>query len=140
MTCHVCDYAAEHGSWPPDHPGTHCSPTLNARGEVTDDGCHRSWTSKSQSHCPVCHRHFGSNAAGDSHRFGDYRNGKTPVCREPVGFDRWETPDGVIWGGRDPKAAKARAAAMRGTARRVPAVSAGATEPASVESSGHGDV
>lgn len=83
LPCEVCVYADEHGSWPPDHNGTHC------------EGCHRSWSSKSQSHCMVCHRHFGSNDAGDSHRVKG-------ECRTPEGFPVWQTPLGEVIGGKDP--------------------------------------
>jgi hypothetical protein len=113
MTCPICDYAREHGSWPPDHRGTHCSDSIDGRGRVVVSGCHRSWASKAQSHCTLCHRHFGSDSAGDSHRFGDYRGGGEPVCRDPRGFDRWETPNGPIWGGRDPDVARERMAEIR---------------------------
>lgn len=92
--CDICAYALEHGSWPPDHRGTHCY------------GCHRSWTSLSQSHCAECHRHFGSDAAGDAHRRRDQ-------CVDPAGFDVWHTPTGPIFGGRDPAEMAARAAKAR---------------------------
>lgn len=92
MTCSPCTHAAAEGWWGPSlHGGTHCR------------GCHRSWSSVSQSHCTECHRHFGSNMAGDAHRRRD-------ECVDPEGFDRWETPDGATWGGRDPVAAAARLA------------------------------
>lgn len=102
MDCQVCEVARRTGSWPADHPGTHCG--LDSRGPAFD--CHRSWKSTAQSHCSECHRHFGSNMAGDAHRIGN-------DCRDPEGFDRWETPNGVIWGGRDPLAAAARMARIR---------------------------
>lgn len=95
--CDICAYAREHGSWPPDHVGTHCG---------FDGGCHRSWRSLAQSHCLQCHRHFGSNAAGDAHRLRD-------ECRDPKGFDVWPTDAGPIFGGRDPVAAAERARAAR---------------------------
>lgn len=82
--CETCTYAGEHGWWGPDHRGTHCR------------GCHRSWAALAQSHCTDCHRHFGSNEAGDAHRVGD-------ECRDPRGFSRYDTPDGPIFGGRDPE-------------------------------------
>lgn len=107
MTCSTCDYAREHGSWPIDHRGTHCG--LDPRG----NDCHRSWTGVAQSHCSECHRHFGSDSAGDAHR------AKGP-CRDPEGFPRYETLAGTIWGGRDP----AEMAAMRLKARRAPRDSA----------------
>jgi hypothetical protein len=55
VTCSICEYAAEHAAWPPDHQGTHCR------------DCHRSWTSKREAHCVTCHEHFGSNNAADQH-------------------------------------------------------------------------
>ena len=102
--CTTCVYANAWGEWPHKilrKGGTHCM------------NCHRTWFSKSQSHCTVCHRHFGSDSAGDNHRFGDYRSNKRPVCRDPQGFDRWETPSGIIWGGRDPVAGAERMAEIR---------------------------
>jgi hypothetical protein len=55
-TCQICMYAVEHGSWPPDHKGSHCP------------GCGRSWQAKRQSHCTECHAHFAGDSAGDAHR------------------------------------------------------------------------
>lgn len=78
--CAICVHADEHGWWGPGHRGTHCT---------------------------QCHRHFGSNEAGDAHRLGD-------ACRDPRGFARYDTPDGPIFGGRDPEdmaALRARRAA-----------------------------
>lgn len=92
--CGVCAYASEHGSWPLDHRGTHCADTMEYAG--LNPGCHRSWNSAAQSHCTVCHRHFGSDSAGDAHR----RSGE---CIEPKGVGRWETPEGITYGGRDPQ-------------------------------------
>lgn len=104
MTCSTCDHAREHGWW--GQNGTHCG--LDQRGP--DHDCHRSWTARAQSHCSECHRHFGSDSAGDAHRVGD-------TCRDPKGFDRWETPDGPIWGGRDPQL-MASLRALRGSRDR----------------------
>jgi hypothetical protein len=122
MTCPICLEALETGSFPVEvltGYGTHCGPRK--------DACHRTWKGLAQSHCTVCHRHFGSNAAGDAHRFGDYRAGRTPVCRDPKGFSKWETADGPIWGGRDPKLGKATAARAL-AARRGPVGDQEATE------------
>lgn len=85
MNCPTCSYAEGNGWWGPGHAGTHCQ------------GCHRSWTSKAQSHCSECCRHFGSDSAGDAHRRGDR-------CVDPAGVERFDTADGLIWGGRDPEA------------------------------------
>ena len=101
--CEICEYASEHGSWPTDHRGTHCK------------GCHRSWTGLAQSHCTVCHRHFGSDAAGDAHW-----PGKGSECQDPEGYRRYETRSGVIFGGIDPKQMEA----MRQSPRRPPSHSA----------------
>lgn len=106
MTCAVCEYARVHGEWPPDHKGTHC------------EGCHRSWASTAQSHCSECHRHFGSDKAGDAHRIY-LRGAKEPACRDPKGFDRWETPDGPVWGGRNPEVGRAAAERAREARRGV---------------------
>lgn len=54
--CDICAYAAEHGSWPPSHRGTHCH------------DCHRSWTSLKEAHCTVCHEHFSTDGHAQSHR------------------------------------------------------------------------
>ena len=97
QSCDICDYARAHGSWPPSIKGTHCG--LDQRGP--DHDCHRTWRSKVQSHCAECHRHFGSNRAGDLHR----SKGK---CHDPRDTERWETPNGVIWGGKDSVALGAR--------------------------------
>ena len=106
--CPICEHAAEFGSWPTDHKGTHC------------DHCHRSWASKAQSHCVAlqpdgshCCRHFGSDSAGDAHRKGGYQGGGTPECVDPVQFARWRTPQGIIWGGRDPAESARRMAEIR---------------------------
>jgi hypothetical protein len=111
MTCDICAYAREHAAWPPDHRGTHCG--LDHRGP--DHDCHRSWTGMAQSHCSECHRHFGSDSAGDAHRARSDTNPRGE-CSDPVGFPRYETPTGTIWGGRDP----AEMAAMRQKAMRAP--------------------
>jgi hypothetical protein len=54
-SCPICAYAADHGSWPPDHVGTHCR------------DCHRSWRGLKEAHCAACHEHFSSPAAFDRH-------------------------------------------------------------------------
>lgn len=53
--CLTCAYADEHGSWPPDHRGTHCR------------DCHRSWTSKREAHCARCCGHFTSDTLAERH-------------------------------------------------------------------------
>jgi uncharacterized paraquat-inducible protein A len=53
--CEVCAHADAHGSWPPDHHGTHCR------------GCHRSWPSRAQAHCLRCHEQFASPGVADLH-------------------------------------------------------------------------
>lgn len=111
--CEICDYADVHGSWPPTHRGTHCADTREGRAQVLLEGCHRSWSSRSQSHCPYCHRHFGSNTAGDAHRVRG-------ECRDPEGFDRWDTPNGPIFGGRDPETSRAAIQHARITPRGRP--------------------
>lgn len=116
--CPTCAYAAEHGHWPTD--GTHCGDTREG-GKVLA-GCHRSWRSTSQSHCVICHRHFGSDSAGDAHRVVIGKGSKAVLaCRDPKGFDRWDTPDGPIFGGRDPEVGR-RAAENARNARRPPRV------------------
>lgn len=87
--CDICAHVKEHGGYPGDFRGTHCR------------GCHRSWTSKAQSHCTECHRHFGSDLAGDAHRKGRIDH---EYCEDPKGFPVWDTPQGPVFGGRDPAA------------------------------------
>lgn len=53
--CPICAYSAEHASWPAEHRGTHCP------------GYHRSWTSKREAHCTVCHGHFSSDSLAERH-------------------------------------------------------------------------
>lgn len=105
--CNVCAYAEVNGEWPPDFKGTHCSNIVGV------EGCHRSWTSISQSHCTVCHRQFGSNTVGDEHRVLNRETGEYE-CREPKNTDVWETPEGPLYGGRNPKVAAERLAKARG--------------------------
>lgn len=62
MSCDICAYAREHGSWPQhmlNKNQTHC------------DGCHRSWGGYSRAHCAVCHELFTSDGLATRHRRGD---------------------------------------------------------------------
>lgn len=62
--CVVCAYAAEYGSWPLSHRGTHC------------DHCHRSWAGFKEAHCVavndgrVCCLHFSTDVLAEKHRVG----------------------------------------------------------------------
>ncbi len=58
VSCDICAHAAEHGSWPQDllsQGGTHCR------------DCHRSWVSKVEAHCVVCHCHFSTDSTAELH-------------------------------------------------------------------------
>lgn len=121
MNCQICEHARQTGSWPNSHRGTHCG--LDARGPSHD--CHRSWSSRAQSHCSECHRHFGSDSAGDSHRVKG-------VCGDPKGFDRWDTPTGAVFGGRSPEATRASLERLR-EGREGSVAERRATETGSVE-------
>lgn len=76
--CGICAYAAEHGSWPHDHKGTHCADTMEFTG--LNLGCHRSWSGSTEAHCVVCHQHFTSEGVATLHE---------PYCTE----DRTEAPE-----------------------------------------------
>lgn len=90
--CRICAHAEKHGSWPPDHRGTHC------------EGCHRSWTGFREAHCTVCHLHFSSDGVAERHREG-YRclslSDLTAMRREtgPPVFDLRRRASGlvVVW-------------------------------------------
>lgn len=98
MSCDICLYAAEHGSWPPTHRGTHCE-------------CHRSWTGRREAHCMgttregiVCHQHFSADSVADRHRRGGYcmTREEMTVTRSKSGvllFRECDTPKGKIWRG-----------------------------------------
>ena len=62
MTCPVCVYSTEIGSWPWWHRGTHCG---------FENGCHRSWAGKREVHCAECHAHFTSDPLAEKHRTKD---------------------------------------------------------------------
>lgn len=96
-TCAPCAYAAAHGWWGPDHPGTHCR------------GCHRSWTSTAQAHCTVCHGHFTSDGVAELHwRDGRHRDPAIVKVLYLGPDGMWSTsPD------RDPVAMRKRLAAAR---------------------------
>ncbi len=65
--CPICDYAEEHGWWGPTmHGKTHCA------------RCHRTWTSRTQAHCPVCCEQFASNGVANYH-WGSGKSGKAPA-------------------------------------------------------------
>ena len=58
MSCKDCDHATDTGSWTQEllnRGGTHCR------------DCHRSWVSKVEAHCVVCHCHFSTNSTADIH-------------------------------------------------------------------------
>jgi hypothetical protein len=55
LACSVCEYAAEHHSWPASLRGTHCK------------GCHRTWSGKKEAHCTACHAHFSTPSNFDAH-------------------------------------------------------------------------
>lgn len=88
-TCEICMYAAEHGSWPTTHRGTHCD-------------CHRSWTGMKEAHCAECHLHFSTDKLADRHRKGDACMTPGELLRlrtdsgKPV-FRVCETPKGEVW-------------------------------------------
>lgn len=42
---------------------------------TTHRQCGKSWTGQSKSHCPVCHRTFSGDWAGDRHRVGEWDDG-----------------------------------------------------------------
>jgi len=96
-TCHICTYASEHGSWPPDHHGTHCRI------------CHRSWSSTSQAHCTVCCAHFTADSAAELHWLRGRHADPADVDGLYLGPDGiWSTsPD------RDPAALRERLAGAR---------------------------
>lgn len=89
MTCGICAYAVEHGSWPADFRGTHCD-------------CHRSWTASKEAHCCVCHQHFSVDTLADKHRVGghcmtpDEMRKATTKSGKPV-FRECETSKGMLW-------------------------------------------
>lgn len=56
--CNICAYARQHGGWPLNHRGTHCSK------------CHRSWTGFARAHCPVCHELFVTDGTARLHWSG----------------------------------------------------------------------
>jgi hypothetical protein len=91
-SCPVCAYAAAHGSWPPDHRGTHCPE------------CGRSWAAKRQSHCALCHQSFSADSVGDKHRVdgkcltSDEMRERVTNTGKPV-FRMDTTRDGVVWRG-----------------------------------------
>lgn len=90
MTCSICTYATQHGSWPPSHRGTHC------------DGCHRSWAGLREAHCVECHAHFSADSIADKHRKGyvcltaDEMRQTVSKAGNPV-FREVMTPNGVLW-------------------------------------------
>ncbi len=95
-TCPTCTHADKHGWWGPGHAGTHCR------------GCHRSWTSKAQAHCTICHGHFVTDGVAELHW-----RGYTHL--DPADAGLHLGPD-AIWSTsatRDPSATAARLAAAR---------------------------
>ena len=92
-TCAVCVFAKDHHRWPMN--GTHCK------------GCHRSWKSKAQAHCTVCHQQFAGYSVADLH----WREpkGQPPVHLDPSTLPRLELHDeamGPVWrstGDREPR-------------------------------------
>lgn len=101
MTCGICTYAEDYGSWPLSHRGTHC------------DGCHRSWTGARESHCmgttstgDSCHAHFSADSVADKHRKGDHCMTRNEMlsARDKKGlliFRECETSKGMLWRNAD---------------------------------------
>lgn len=69
-SCELCDHAAEHGAWPPEHRGTHCRV------------CHRSWRSLVEAHCTICHLHFSTDNTATVHE--PFCHPDTDTAREQV--------------------------------------------------------
>jgi len=90
VTCQICVHATEHGSWPPDHRGTHCL------------DCCRSWSGFREAHCVDCHQHFSSDILADKHRIG-YECLTVEEMLETVSqngklvFRQCDTRNGKIW-------------------------------------------
>lgn len=101
--CEICMYAAETGSWPVTHRGTHCG----------DDGCHRSWTASKEAHCmgteadgTPCHKHFSADSVADRHRRGGYcmTREEMLIARSKTGAKVLrvvDTPKGELWRGAE---------------------------------------
>ena len=86
--CAICSYAELHGSWPPDHRGTHCR------------SCHRSWWRKSEAHCgatPCCGAHFASVEAADLHLVFHDRGGTGAFRVMTRRLELVEAPSGPTW-------------------------------------------
>ena len=98
--CETCAYADAHGWWGPGHQGTHCR------------GCHRSWTSRREAHCTVCHGHFIGDSAAELH----WRHGQH---RDPASVKGLHLGADGIWSAsadRDPEAIRERMARLRESA------------------------
>jgi hypothetical protein len=79
--CLTCAYADRNGSWPTDHHGTHCRT------------CHRSWVSRAQVHCVLCHENFATHGVADLHwpRAGHVHPSEVPK------LDRHDEANGPVW-------------------------------------------
>lgn len=108
-SCDICSYADIHGSWPPDHRGTHCADTAEATG--MNPGCHRSWSGRSEAHCTVCHQHFTSDRVAELHvsyctrdRTGTAERLRLAARRDgsPI-FATTTRKDGEAWIRHDPR-------------------------------------
>jgi hypothetical protein len=86
--CEPCIHAMEHGWWGDIAPArTHCR------------DCHRSWRSRIEGHCTLCHSHFFNPKAFDAHLTAE-------GCRPPATVARRDgqprlhpvsTPYGELW-------------------------------------------
>lgn len=66
---------------------------------VASCDCGARWTGTKPSHCMVCHQTFGSDTAGDQHRYGPYDPPGRRRCRTPAWMTGkgWWLDDAGIW-------------------------------------------